>query len=316
MRGGMDEATAAVKLARTQPPRRGLKFSLMTLLLVVTVCCIWLAVKSNAARRQREGIALIERLGGMHSYNVSPDRVDGIGADLMRAWLGDDYVVHVDSAAIWKGASDDHAAAIVEAFPNLSGLIISGDLSDAALASIGKLRNLKGLTLSAQRISNDGLANLSGCRQLQRLHMLAPVSDEGMVHLTSLSKLTYLRCFLDPASTESSVKLEQQTFLECDLAPLLDVLETQGRMSGMELKLDRPALKVRGIDSETPITASLQKVSLGYALEQVLDPLGLGLQVTPYGALITTKEKLAVNRRHLRELQAALPGLTDVVTDW
>jgi hypothetical protein len=312
----MDEAVAVVKSARSRPPRRGLKFSLMTLLLIVTVCCIWLAVKSNAARRQREGIALIERLGGMHSYNVSPDRVDGIGADLMRAWLGDDYVVHVDSAAIWTGASDDHAAAIVEAFPDLSGLIISGDLSDAALASIGKLRNLKGLNLSGQRISNDGLANLAGCRQLRRLHLVAPVSDEGMVHLTSLSKLTFLRCFVNPASTESSVKLEQQAFLECDQAPLSDVLETQGRMSGIELELDRPALEARGIDPETPITASLQKVSLGYALEQVLDPLGLGLQVTPQGAFITTKEKLAANQRHLRKLQAAVPGLKDVVTDW
>jgi hypothetical protein len=41
------------------PRRRWFRISLRTLLLLVTVLCIWLGVKVNLARRQKEAIAAL-----------------------------------------------------------------------------------------------------------------------------------------------------------------------------------------------------------------------------------------------------------------
>ena len=71
---GLSTVVSSNPLNLKSPRRRALKFSLGTLMLIVTACCIWLAVKSNAARRQREGIALVTTLGGMFSYDVAPER--------------------------------------------------------------------------------------------------------------------------------------------------------------------------------------------------------------------------------------------------
>jgi len=105
----MGETLAASASVETRTPRQVLKFSLATLMLIVTACCVWLAVKSNAARRQREGIALVAELGGMFSYDVAPEQASGIGTDLMRAWLGDDYVVQVDWVVVASDRVDDAA---------------------------------------------------------------------------------------------------------------------------------------------------------------------------------------------------------------
>jgi hypothetical protein len=310
-----DRTQADSPLAQ-RPRRRILRFSLATLMAIIAACCVWLAIQSNAARRQREGIALVERLGGMYTYSTPPDQVNGVAAALMLVGLGEDYVVDVDSVAIWKDASDNDVERIVEAFPKLSGLLISGELTDTALASIGKLQNLKGLNLYSKRISNHGLAGLAGCRQLGRLHLVAPVGDEGMVHLQPLSNLASLRCYSNWQFGESVEKLERQAFIECDQVPLVALLEDVGRPEQLKLELDEEELLARGIPLEAPITASHSKVSLGYALDRILSPLGLEAEITEQGARITTKQKVAAGRKRLAELQAALPNLKEVVVAW
>ena len=47
----------------TRPCRRWLRFSLRTFLLVLTALCIWLGVKVNQARRQKEAVAALKALG-------------------------------------------------------------------------------------------------------------------------------------------------------------------------------------------------------------------------------------------------------------
>ena len=57
----------------TKPPpvrkRRWFRFSLRTFLLVVTVLCIWLGIKVNEARRQKEAVDAILKAGGMVHYD-------------------------------------------------------------------------------------------------------------------------------------------------------------------------------------------------------------------------------------------------------
>src|SRR5204863_3831428 len=52
-----------------KPKRRWFRFSLRMLLLIVTVLCVWLGFKVNAARQQHEAIESIRRVQGSVTFD-------------------------------------------------------------------------------------------------------------------------------------------------------------------------------------------------------------------------------------------------------
>src|SRR5262245_8259132 len=49
--------------------KRWLRFSLRTMLVLITALCIWLGFQVNAARRQREAVTAILNAGGIVAYD-------------------------------------------------------------------------------------------------------------------------------------------------------------------------------------------------------------------------------------------------------
>ena len=91
-------------MTETKPKRRWFKFSLRTLLVVMTALCVWLGFKVNAARRQKEAVTAIFKAGGTVSfdYQMVPDgplyddfKIDTAalprGPDWLRHIFGDDF---------------------------------------------------------------------------------------------------------------------------------------------------------------------------------------------------------------------------------
>jgi hypothetical protein len=77
-----------------KPKLRWFQYSLRTLLVFVTLCaipCSWLAVKMQQAKRQREAVAAIEKLGGTVFWS------EPSGLAWMQSLLGDDLFRHVES---------------------------------------------------------------------------------------------------------------------------------------------------------------------------------------------------------------------------
>ena len=128
--------------------RHWLRFSLRMLLVVITVLCVWLGFKVNAARRQKEAVAAIFRDGGsvVFDYQMVPIAgepdlfdVDANALPSGQAWLrqlfGDDYFRNV-----------------------VLVVFLGGSIPQSEFEQIGKLHELRSVTLCQTRIRADGSA--------------------------------------------------------------------------------------------------------------------------------------------------------------
>ena len=87
-------------------PRKYFRFGLSTLMLLITVFCVWMGVQVNRARDTRLAIDAIEELGG-EVYYVHERTKSGIyvrkaelpGPAWLREFIGDEYFVDVANIA-------------------------------------------------------------------------------------------------------------------------------------------------------------------------------------------------------------------------
>src|SRR5947209_3607170 len=106
------------------PPRRALRFSLRTLLVAVTLFCLWMGSVCNRANRQRRIVEAITANGGVVRYDTVTDE-DGrdlpnapapAAPEWLRNLIGRDYfdtvlVVGIDYK---KGVNDDSLALLAD----------------------------------------------------------------------------------------------------------------------------------------------------------------------------------------------------------
>ena len=69
---------------KPKPKRRWLQFSLRTMLLVVTVFCIWLGITAKRARDQKQAIATIMEMGGGIGFQHKVDNTEPPGPEWLR----------------------------------------------------------------------------------------------------------------------------------------------------------------------------------------------------------------------------------------
>src|SRR5262245_47882876 len=128
--------------------KRWLRFSLRTMLLLITVLCIWLGFQVNAARRQREAVAAILDAGGTVYYDYQViSRGVGLpryGFDLSRTPPGPEWLRK------YIGGDYFCTAIVVDLHrPNIA----NGDL-DQLGQQITKLTKLRILSLNGTGISD------------------------------------------------------------------------------------------------------------------------------------------------------------------
>src|SRR5947207_13833433 len=73
--------------------------------------------------------------------------------------------------------------------------------------------------------------------------------------------------------------------------PLSEVMDTLGRMTGINVYLDPQGLNAEGVTTDTPVTLNLtQPISLKSALNLVLGPLGLSYVIQSEVLRITSEQ--------------------------
>jgi len=156
-------------LASKRPLRtnRWLRFSLRTLLVVVTGGCVALGLWVKAAERQRRAVEGIRELGGFAYYSTewrSGKWIDDDSAPwvrLLRGCTGPDYLDQVVVVHLYGRSISDSGLAFVRDLPRLKALNVGGtEISDAGLQYISELPDLESLTLSRTHVTEEGLLRL------------------------------------------------------------------------------------------------------------------------------------------------------------
>jgi len=178
-----------------KPKRRWFRFSLRTLLLLVTIASAgfgWLGVKVRAKQREREAVKAIQKFGGIVNYDFQyewyekprPSHLKPIppGPAWLRSLLGDD------------------------AFANVSQVCFPSRSKDEDLLHLEGLNRIRALRAGGSAITDVGCIRISALNQLEVLDLRGTsVTDAGIIHLKRLTKLEELS-LLDAPVSEAAVK--------------------------------------------------------------------------------------------------------------
>jgi hypothetical protein len=190
-----------------------LQFRLGTLLLVVTVFCVWLGVQVNRTNKQRRAIAAIEAARGVIRYDYEYDPAGQRISDAvppapkwLRQLLGDDYfrkVVTVSFATEFYGRHkelglskiDDQGLRLFESLPDVQKLELGHNraVTDAGLVHLRNLKKLDMLYLYDCNVTGTGLTHLEGLPALTGLDLRwNPLTPDGFATLARLKNLVAL----------------------------------------------------------------------------------------------------------------------------
>lgn len=224
--------------------RRFLQFSLRTFLVLLTAGCILLGVQSQRVRKQRQVVALAERLEGSvaYDYQYHEDPFSATaprsppGPALLRKLVGDDFFAEVVMIQLAQ-AQDRELRRLADQL-TIRHLVVSGMFSDEGLESISQLVNLETLEIRGGKFTGAGLEQLlrlpklrsltiqqatltrdaiSGIGHLTTLEALALPDDQigakQLRHLTGLHKLSALDLSVNPVGDNDLIALQELTSL-------------------------------------------------------------------------------------------------------
>ncbi len=164
--------------------------SLLVLTVVVAVPFSWLAVEMKGARKQREAVGAIRKLGGWIVYDYEQPTIPNPqppGPEWLRKLLGNDFFANV-------------------VLVNLGGM----QATDGELEHIKELTQLQDLWLYGGHVTDEGVKHLKGLTQLVLLHLGGTqITDTGIVYLHGLSQLQTLDLTGTKVTAEGVKKLQQ-----------------------------------------------------------------------------------------------------------
>jgi hypothetical protein len=201
-----------------KPKRRWFRFSLRTLLVVVTILSVWLGYQLNTARQQAASNRSIKQIGGWSYYDFQqgqPKTGPNASAvsplpDWLIDWFGNDFfhpIVEVNLVYHYDARQARHE--------NAAG---SGD----DLKFLEGLPQLRSLCLHKYQVSDDGFQYVGRASNLERLFVwdAFPITDRGVKHLHNLRNLEMIHL--------SNSKITDQSLKVLAKLPRLKNLSLQG----------------------------------------------------------------------------------------
>ena len=266
-----------MKTPGKRPWRLYLRLSVRGLILVVLAVGACLGWWLHLARVQRQAVAAIQAAGGRISYEWEVPRNPSTPG--WRRWVAEHVDVDLTSNVIDAWLSPGCGAAElaqVSQFHCLESLSVDGaNVTDAGMASLGKLTRLRFLYLEDQPITDAAMVHLEALTRLEILSLdRTPVTDAGLSHLKGLTNLRILQLASTQVSDAGLASLE-------GLAKLKDLTlaSTQVGDAGLAHLSRLPRLQTLQLDSTWITDAGLVHLgrmtnlkALNLSHTQVSDP--------------------------------------------
>ena len=237
----------------------------------MTAGCIWLGLKTERVRKQRQTVFLVKSFGGETAYDYqyaqSPYQTGGPnpppGPKLLRALLGDDYFADLVSVEI-KNVSDIDVQRIA-AQTTLRHLSVAGGCSDDSLAAISELTDLESLAIDGGRFTAAGFDRLSKLTGLRTLALSNQALSDASVR--SIGRLVTLQSL----SLQNSRLASKQV---CHLTSLrnLSSLDLSGTLvgdEGLDALHELKGLKVIRLDGSMATAKGIDKLQAALPNAQV-----------------------------------------------
>ena len=172
-------------LTTLTPTRRWMQLSLRTVLVLVTLFCVALSLWVVPAERQRWTVAAIEALGGRVRY-ADRQAARGMFVEAFsRRWLPQAYLDEVDVVDLDATQVTDAGLARLQGLTNLRWLHLDHtQVTNAGLAHLQRLTSLESLSLRNTQVTDAGLVRLQGLTGLKVLYLdYTQVTDAGAARL-------------------------------------------------------------------------------------------------------------------------------------
>jgi beta-lactamase regulating signal transducer with metallopeptidase domain/Leucine-rich repeat (LRR) protein len=217
------------------------------------------------------GLDAFESMASLEKLSFYSMRYEG-------QWLGDAIIERIVGLKMLRELSlvecgvTDEGVRRLEAMPQLSLLSLGneGRLTDAALASIGKLKNLKSLSLSSyagseqlgrMKFSADGVRRLIGLQQLEELHLVGHAVPAEALEFARLKSLSLGHDEVDDACAARIATLQ-------DLRSLV-LVYTKITDDGLKNIAELPALARLQLDSRIITDAGIGHLKRLSAMQHI-----------------------------------------------
>ena len=184
-----------------KPGRRWFRFSLRTLVLAVTLFCIWLGVTANRANRRRQAVETLRKSkievlydyeADENGYRIPQPSPSPPGPDWLRDVIGVDYFATAVGVFIGpKAEVNDETFRSLADLPHLKNLDLRNvGVTDSRVAQLTNLNELRVLVVTAPSLTDNGWGFLEHLPCVTSLRLAGPnVNDSTLSHIKELASL-------------------------------------------------------------------------------------------------------------------------------
>ncbi|MEX2112861.1 MAG: hypothetical protein WD845_06715 [Pirellulales bacterium] len=261
----------------TRSPRgRWLRYSLRTLLVLVTLFAVTVALRASRIAQQRRAVTALTTAGALVVYfDEGWGPIRGYGRvpleDTATCWARAFFGLRRPGEVYLKGSE-----------------ITDELLRDRVLP----LRTLGAIGLTETAVTPTGLARLA---PLVDLRIIAVHSDARHDAITGT--------------------LSETTMIEFQQTPLQDAVDYLVDLHQIPIEIDKASVPAPQWDSRSHLTATIKGKPLCEALNELLAPSGLGWIVSGGSVVITTRAVQDEHDGMIQKVRATLPQVKELVID-
>jgi hypothetical protein len=193
--------------------------------IVLTIACVWLAVVATRARKQQQAVDKVQKLGGVLQFDFLFDGREGHvpkaqpqAPEWLRRAFGEDYfrrVVTVDFNFGGGNKATDVDLTVFRNLPDITTIELNNNprVTDDGLEHLAGLNKLRVLYLYRANVKGAGIRHLP--RNVEFLMLThSPLTDEGLVSVKNLRRLSALRVGFTNVTDRGLVSLSTLAALE------------------------------------------------------------------------------------------------------